>query len=78
MDFVIIKSRVTGQKNWIGKEFSDLPAKAYSTFFDAAQAINQYWVNEWNIKQTDSRVIEFKYLTAHELDSLIKKGLARL
>lgn len=36
---VIIKS---GKKNWSGKEFSELPAKIYSSFQDAVTAIESY------------------------------------
>ena len=36
---VIIKS---GKENWSGKEFSDLPAKIYSSFDDAVSAISSY------------------------------------
>lgn len=36
---IIIKS---GKKNWSGKEFSDHPAKIYSSFDDAVSALNSY------------------------------------
>jgi len=77
MDWVIIKSRVKGEKNWSGKEFSHLPVKLYSSFEDAFQAIQQYWIGEWNAKQFDNRSIEFRPLTDEQARLLIKKNEAR-
>ena len=36
---IIMKS---GKKNWSGKEFSNLPAKIFSSFDDAVEALNCY------------------------------------
>jgi hypothetical protein len=77
MDRIIIKSNINGQENWSGKEFSDLPAKVYTSFADAVVAIGGYWLTEFN-PEADNRAIIFKPLTHSQTEYLIKTGNARL
>lgn len=76
---VIIKS---GKKNWSGKEFSDLPAKVYTSFDEAVAALKSYHFFAYDEKKAEyvpcekNQRLEFIYLSEVQLSKLIceKKG----
>lgn len=74
----IVKSRIRGQHNWSGKEFSDLPAKMYFTYQDAVDAIACYWYGGYNNDGADGRVIQIVPLTEDGKNALLKVGVIRL
>jgi len=76
----IIKSKGL---NWSGKEFSELPAKIYCCFEDAAEAIKNYHFFEWNYKThgfepvAKQQKIEFIFLSENRKDKLLKENKVR-
>ena len=77
---VIIKS---GKKNWSGKEFSNLPAKIYSSFQDAYNAIDSYHFYKYNEKKQEfeecdkMQKLEFIFLSEKKQEALLFKGVIR-
>lgn len=78
---VIIKS---GEKNWSGKEFSDLPAKVYASFDDAVSALNTYHFFKYDKKNAEyvpcesKQKIEIIHLSEMQLAKLIYQNRVRL
>lgn len=80
MEFFIITCNRKGSPNWEGKDFSQSPAKAYSSFDAAVDALKGYWFHGISDidTQPDTRSVKITPLTETELKILIQKGKARL
>lgn len=79
MDFFIIRSNRKGSPNWEGKDFSQAPAKAYSSFEAAVDALKGYWfhgISEIDM-QPDTRSVKITPLTEAQLKLLIGKNKAK-
>jgi len=84
---VIIKSPYKGKKNWSGKEFSDLPAKAYTNFEDAVAALNSYCFYKFDpdkieyVEQEPDEIIReirIIHLTEKKTKELLTAGKIRI
>lgn len=76
----IVQSKKKGEKNWSGKEFSSHPAKIYTSFLDATQALEAYWFNNHVIglnEQFDMRQIILIPLTEKEEREMLAFGKIR-
>lgn len=78
---IIIKS---GKKNWSGKEFSHLPAKCYTSFEDAVDAIKAYHfsiydegIGEYVYVEKNER-LEFIFLSEYKLRKLFAENKVRM
>jgi hypothetical protein len=77
---VIIKS---GKKNWSGKEFSDYPAKIYTSFDDAVSALNSYHFFTFDDEKCEyipcekKQKIEIIHLTESKERMLLSSGKIR-
>ena len=77
---IIIKS---GKKNWSGKEFSNLPAKIYSSFDDVVSTLMAYHFYKFNEKKCEyvpcekKQKIEIIPLTGKRQEALLSAGLVR-
>ena len=83
---VIVKSPFKGKGNWSGKEFSTNPAKIYSNFDDAVQALQSYCFYKFDeeknefIEQEDDEIIReirIIHLTEKKLNELLTAGKIR-
>ena len=77
---VIIKS---GKNNWSGKEFSNHPAKIYSSFDDAVSSLNSYHFFTFDEKKCEyvpcqkKQKIEIIHLTESNERKLLSAGRIR-
>jgi len=80
-NFFIIVCDISGEKRWEGKGWSSSqPAKVYSSFDDAVNALKAYWfhgVQEKGVLQPDDRQVIIKPLTQHDLDLYLTQKLIR-
>ncbi|MDX1937431.1 MAG: hypothetical protein SFU21_09935 [Flavihumibacter sp.] len=80
MSYIIIKKN---KQNWSGKEFSELPAKIYSSFSDAVDALNAYFfigISEDGAsyeKKYHYGNISFLFLTEYKKTILLRDGKIR-
>lgn len=81
MEKFIIKSRSKKEPNWSGKEFSSNPAKIYSSFQDAVDALNGYWFNDFfhQLMGTvpDNRTVLIIPITEEKKQELLTAGAIR-
>jgi len=68
----------SGKLNWSGKEFSNFPAKVYTCFQNAAEAIQNYHLIDINGNPVpSSKPITFKPISPVELPKLLNAEKVR-
>ena len=67
--YIIVKS---DGRNWSGKEFSDAPAKVYSTFSSVVNDLQAYWIEE-----KEECAITLLFLDDEQLNNALNNGEVR-